>query len=110
MTKETKEGTVDLGKAGVLNDDKGEYFFTSDIALTSLLMTKGFSLKGCEEVQRVEYAPKRVTFYFDNTQEIKEMAHAFLMNSPDLLEFKKFFNYLREVKKMIYSFEVKNEA
>jgi hypothetical protein len=73
-----------------------DYFVTTDLLLAAILKTKDFQIEKWEKVN------KKLRFYFEKTEELEKVVEDYF--ATDCYPFKKFWNSLRELKSLIYSY------
>lgn len=75
------------------------YFITSDLNLTTVLVTSGFQLERFEKVQS-----KKAQFYFLRTEQLQQVVDQY-WRSELRIEPQDLFNNLKSLKNRIYSNE-----
>lgn len=78
-----------------------DYFFTSDLCLAAILRTKGWPVKGYEQMWAAN-GTKRIKFFFEKNDEVLNLFAQYALGEGDTAIYKKFNNHIKELKNIIF--------
>ena len=82
-------------------EDSKLYFYTSDLCLAAILKTKGYALKGYEQIDNPA-GGKRMKFYFEKIPEVLAIFGEYTIGSGDTQGFKNYYGAIKDLKNIIF--------